>query len=222
MNVVSLENGRTTWLFPVEEILPLGGADGPKTIAAIASKYQFTHPPANPTGEDIDKNGVKFAGGQMIRDGRVANITEFIVFNDGIVSASASTEAAEAFLRDIYAFLVSEFAFREITSEVKKVNLSSVVVELKTSLNALVHGNKKEIGLIGRHLNAIDSTDFSVELARIDFVLNKDPEFRPPNVPRLTIEKRANTPFSQHRYFSVAPIHTTEHLEILEQIERGL
>ena len=50
----------------------------------------------------------------------------------------------------------------------------------------------------------------------------KNPEFRLPNIPRLTIEKRAHTQFSQHRYFSSAPIHSAKHLEILERIERGL
>jgi hypothetical protein len=222
MNIVSLETGRTTWLFPVEEIIPLGGADGPKIIAAISSKYKFTHQPANPTREDIDKNGLKFAGGQMIRKGKIVNIAEFTVFNDGIVSVSTSTENAEAFLQEIYAFLVSEFAFREITSAVKKVNLSTVVVDFGASLNHLVQARNAEMDLIGKNLNSIDDTDFPIELARIDFALNKDPEFRPPNIPRMTIEKRANTPFSQHRYYSSAPIHTATHLEILERIERGL
>jgi len=222
MNIVSLESGRTTWLFPVEEILPLGGADGPTIIAAISSKYKFTHPPASPTREDIDKNGLKFAGGQIVHKGKIANIAEFIVFNDGIVSVSTSTESAEAFLQDIYVFLVSEFAFREIISNVKKANLSTVVVDFDTSLNELVQRHNAEIDLIGKHLNSIDNTNFPVELARVDFVLNRDPEFRPPHIPRLTIEKRANTLFSQHRYYSVGPIHTAKHLEILERIERGL
>jgi hypothetical protein len=222
MNIVSLESGRTTWLFPVEEILPLGGADGPKIIAAISAKYKFTHPPANPTREDVDKNGLKFAGGQMAHEGKIVNVAEFVVFNDGIVSISTSTENAEAFLQEIYAFLVSEFAFREITSDVKKVHQSTVVVDFDTSLNDFVHGRNAEIDLIGKHLNSIDNTDFPVAVARIDFVLNKDPEFRPPNIPRLTIEKRAHTQFSQHRYFSTAPIHTAKHLEVLERIELGL
>lgn len=222
MKIVSLESGRTTWLFPTEEILPLGGADGHQTVAAITSKYNFTHPPANPTTEDVEKNGLRFAGGQMILNDRIANIIEFVAFNDGIVAISTSTENAEAFLQDIYSFLVSEFAFREITSAVKKVNLSTVVVEFETSLNAFVRGYEREIDLIGKHLNSIDDTDFPVELARVDFVLNKDPEFRPPNMPRVTLEKRANTPFSQHRYFGVAPIHTEKHLEVLASIERNL
>jgi hypothetical protein len=222
MDIVSLESGRTTWLFPIEEILPLGGADGPKIIAALSSKYKFTHPPANPTREDIDKNGLKFAGGQMARKGKIANITEFIVFADGIVAQSTLTENAEAFLQDIYAFLVSKFAFREIKSIVRKINLSTVVVDFATSLNAFVDGPNADIDLIGKHLNSIDNTGFPVELARVDFVLNKDPEFRPPNIPRLTIEKRAHAQFSQHRYYSMAPIHTAKHLETLERIERGL
>jgi hypothetical protein len=91
-----------------------------------------------------------------------------------------------------------------------------------TSLNDFLHGRSAETDLIGKHLNSIDSTNFPVSVARVDFVLNKDPEFRPPNIPRLTIEKRAHTQFSQHRYFSTAPIHTAKHLEILERIDRGL
>jgi hypothetical protein len=222
MNIVSLETGRTTWLFPVEEILPLGGADGPKIVAAISSKYKFTHPPANPTREDIDKNGLKFAGGQMTHKDKIVNVAEFIVFNDGIVSVSTSTENAESFLQEVYAFLVSEFEFREITSKVKRAHLSTVVIDFDTGLNHFVHGRSVEMDLIGKHLNSIDSTNFPVEVARIDFVLNKDPEFRPPNIPRLTIERRAHTQFSQHRYFSSAPIHTAEHLGILDRIERSL
>jgi hypothetical protein len=222
MNIVSLESGRATWLLPVEEILPLVGADGPKIVAAITSRYQFKHPPANPTREDIEKNGLKFAGGQMVHDERLLNIVEFTVFNDGLVSVSNSTENAEAFLEDIYTFLVSEFAFRKITSHVKKIDLSTVVVDFRTSLNEIIRGYKAETDLIARHLNSIDDTAFPLELARVDFVLNKDPEFRPPNVPRLTIEKRAHTQFSQHRYYSTAPVQTAKHLEILEKIERGL
>jgi hypothetical protein len=222
MNIISLESGKSTWLLPVEEILPLGGADGPKITAAITSRYEFRHPPANPTREDIDKNGLKFAGGQMVCDGRAVNIIEFTVFNDGIVAVSASTENAEAFLNDIYSFLVSEFGFRMITSNVKKIMLSTVVVEFMTSLTGLVRGHKVEKDVIAEHLNAVDGTDFPLELARVDFVLNADPESRPPTVPRLLIEKRANTQFSQHRYFSSAPVHTTNHLMILEKIERSL
>jgi hypothetical protein len=190
-------------------------------LALPRSKYRFLHPPANPTREDIEKNGLKFADGRRVDGDHSANIFEFIVFNDGIVAASTSTEQAESFLQDVYAFLISEFKFRAITSDMKKVLLSTVVVDFETSLTRLVQGHKVEKELLRKHLNADDS-NFPLELSRVDFALNKDPEFRPPNIPRLLIEKRANTQFSQHRYFSSAPIQTTKHLEILEQFERGM
>ena len=217
MEIVSLDSGRTTWLFPVEEILPLGGGDGPALVAAVAERYKFSHPPANPTKEEVDKNGLKFVGGQFAIGVARAPIIEFTVFNDGIVAVSLSTEQSEAFLQDVYEFLLSNFNFRKISSEVRKANLSTVVIEFKTSLNGLINGH--EADLIARHLNKVDGTNYPIELSRVDFALNKDPEFRPPHIPRLTIEKRANTPFSQHRYYSAAPIHTREHLEILQQIE---
>ena len=217
MEIISLESGRTTWLFPVEEILPLGGADGPGIVAGITARYKFRHPPVNPTKEEIEKTGLKFLGGQFNQGVGIANIVEFTVFNDGLVSISDSTERSEAFLQDVCEYLLSDHNFRKISSEVKKVSLSAAVVSFKTSLNELIRGH--EMGFIATHLNAIDGTDYPVELSRVDFVLNKDPEFRPPHIPRLTIEKRANTAFSQNRYYSVAPISTREHLTILERIE---
>jgi hypothetical protein len=217
MEIVSLESGRVTWLFPVEEIIPLGGADGPNIVATLTARYRFTHPPANPTREEIEKNGLKFLAGQFDYGDGIANIIEFTVFNDGIVAVSTSTERAEAFLQDIYEFLVAEFKFRPITSRIKKIDLSSIVVELRASLNGLIKGHKTD--RIAEHLNSIDDSDFPVELVRIDFALNKDPEFRPPHIPRLTIEKRANSAFSQNRYYSVAPLSTEKHLEILQLIE---
>jgi hypothetical protein len=219
MKLINVDLGRVTWLFPVEEIIPLGGAEGPNIVQAIASKYVFTQSPSNPTREDIDKNGLKFLAGQFEFKKKRTNISEFVVFNDGIVASSASTEAADAFLEDVYAFLRSEFQFREIVSTVKRVYVSNLVVELGPSLSSALGSYQQIAKLVAEKLNEVDGRQYPVELARIDFALNKDPEFRPPNIPRLTIEKRAHAPFSQHRYFSTAPMSTRDHLTILEQLE---
>src|SRR5262245_12356666 len=101
MKLVSIDQAQTTWLFPVEEIVPMSGAEGPRIIAAISSRYSFTHSPTNPTREDIQKNGLKFASGSFIFVKQRVNIIELIVFNDGIVALSTSTEAAEAFPSDL-------------------------------------------------------------------------------------------------------------------------
>jgi hypothetical protein len=221
MKVIAIENGRTTWLFPVEEFVPIGGADGQNITAEIAERYSFTHPPAKPTREEIDKSGLKFAGGKLDFDG-LTNVGEFVIYNDGMAVSASTTEGAEAFLNDVYRFLISEFSFRELTSSVRKIDLSAVVVEFDPSLSGALKAHDALAQIIGDHLNRPEGTQYPVVMTRMDFVLNKDPEFRPANLPRFTIEKRANTPFAQHRYYSTAPISTKSHLNVLEAFEHAL
>jgi hypothetical protein len=222
MKIISIENGRTTWLFPVEEFMPLRGTDGKKIIDAITARYDFSHPPDNPTRADIEKNGLKFSDGHLRLNGELTNVIEFFIFSDGIVASATTTEGAEAFLNDIYHFLRTEFDFREIISAVKKINLSTVVVEFETSLSVAQKGYNRISNLISEQLNIAEKTQYPAELARMDFVLNKDPEFRPQNPPRFMIETRANAPFAQHRYYSSAPLTTRQHLTVLEKIELEL
>lgn len=219
MKIISFVNGRTTWLFPVEEFTPAGGANGKEIVARIAAKYNFSHPPENPTREEVEKNGLKFAGGQFKFEEELVSIDEFIAYNDGIVASANTTERTEAFLKDISNFLRKEFAFREITTAIKTINLSTVVVEFEKPLSAVMAGYQAIMEAISNHLNALDDTNFPVELARMDFILNRDPEFRPANQSRFMIEKRANTSNAQNRYFSSAPVTTKGHLEILEKME---
>ncbi len=222
MKLVSVDQARTTWLFPVEEILPLAGANGPRIVAEITSRYNFSQPPLNPTREDIEKNGLKFAAGSVTLGKQRLNIPELIVFTDGIVASSTSTEGAEDFLSDLYGFLRAEHGFREISTRVKRVYVSTLVVEFRRSISSAVSGFEQLSKSIANALNEVDGTNYPIELFRLDFALNKDPEFRPPSIPRFAIELRANSPFSQHRYYSTAPISTKIHLSVLEAFEQQI
>lgn len=222
MKLVTIESGRTTWLFPVEEFFPLGAADAPSIIMAIAQRYHFTHPPQNPTREDVDKNGLRFSGGHLLRGDERINIVDFVVYNDGLVVAATTTEGADAFLDDVIQYLVNEFEFRELTSDVRKIPMSSVVVEFSVPLSMALSPVDQLSRIVGEQLNRSEEVDRPIELTRLDLSLNTDPEFRPANIPKLTIEKRANTPFSQHRYYSSAPIPTAAHLQLLQAIELSL
>jgi hypothetical protein len=43
-----------------------------------------------------------------------------------------------------------------------------------------------------------------------------------PYAPIFTIERRADVPFVENKYFSTAPLPTDEHLKVLEDFEAAL
>lgn len=217
MRIISYDTGRVTWLFPTEEFGPLGSGDGRTIIEQIAEKYDFLHPPQNPTRDEIDKSGLKFSAGKIYVGNETFNITEFIAYNDGLVCASPTTEPASEFLRDLMEFLITEFRFREPITPIKKVSLSTIIVEFDQSINSMLSDQQEVAKIVSGHLNASEQTSFETRLSRIDFTQDRGPFEK--LLPKWTLEARANVLLSQNRYYSSAAVATKRHLEMLAQIE---
>lgn len=218
MEIVSFETGRVTWLFPTEEFIPLGGTDGMRIIRNVAERYEFRNAPENPTREDIDKNGLRFATGVFEFESKRSVIGEFAMYTDGLVAVSTTTEQAGAFLDDLFEYLVSEFNFRRPISPIKKVCVSVLTVEFEKSIANMLAKHAALIELVAQYLNAPLGTSHQVETMRMDFVLDDGTPVSNAR-PKFLIEARAGVPLSRRRYYSSAAIHTRHHLELLRQIE---
>jgi len=221
MDIISLETGRVTWLFPTEEILPLGGGlDIMEVIKAVADRYRFKDFPKNPAREEIDKNGLKFSTGVLESKDHRAGIGEFTLFNDGTVAISNTTEYSSAFLEDLFDFVVGEFGFRRPVSPIKKVTVSIVIVEFERAVANMLAKQSGLLSLIGGYLNEPLNTAYGIEVTRLDFTLNDPAATGALNTrPRFVLESRQGTPLSRRRYYSNAAMHTSAHLELLRKIE---
>lgn len=218
MEIVSFDTGRVTWLFPTEEFVPLAGADGMSIIHKIAERYEFRNPPANPTREEIDKNGLRFSAGVFEFEGKRAAISEFVLYNDGIVAVANTTERSSAFLNDIVEFVISKFQFRRPISPIKKVYVSIITVEFDNSVASLFDKYAGLMSLVAGYLNAPLGTLHRVAVTRLDFSLD-DASVSLSARPKLILESRASVPLARRRYFSNAALHTKDHLELLGKIE---
>lgn len=220
MKIISYDSGRVTWLFPTEEFLPLGSGDGRAIIEQVTAKYEFSHPPKNPTREEVDKNGLRFGSGRFAFEGTSFHINEFIAYNDGIVAVSAATEPAMAFLEDLVQFLKDAFSFRAPITPIKKINVSNIIVEFDDSINSMLAEHELISHVISGNLNSNEGTTFPARLSRVDFTLDKGPNEKPGSLPKWTLEARANVPISQNRYFSSAAVSTRQHLKMIEEVEQ--
>jgi hypothetical protein len=217
MKIISQDSCRVTILFPLEEVVPLGGINGPEALGKIQRRYEFLKTPdPTMTREDVVKQGYKFSTGQIILSGKKTVVIEFAIYNDGIVADARNSEIAEAFLDDIIQFMQTEFEFRKFSSEPRRYFHNQLVVEFEKPLGRLIPTFDKISRTISQFLGPDDAMNF----ARIDFQADKTGKSAVP--PKLVIERRLGISFDKERYFSSAPIRTQEHVAVLEELERSI
>lgn len=189
-------------------------------IAQIGSRYNFTRLPTITTSEDLAKNGLPFGGGQFAINGAVVSIADFIVYSDGIVAIAEKTEWAEAFLENLFQWLNDEFGFREISSGIRKLYASTLIVDFESPLSRLLSGHALISDLISSRTITIMPNFRPMQFSRLDFEVDKTTLEGQVALPKFILERRAGVSFSQERYFSIAPMHTASHIEVLTEIER--
>jgi hypothetical protein len=223
MKIVAYEASRMTVLFPLEEVTPLGGPTSDKIVDKVAERYEFTKlPNLNVTNDEIDKSGIRFERGILKKAGSNINIIEFVVFNDGVVIGSQTTEDAELFWSDIFAWLRTEHGYREFATPPLLRYISQIIVEFDSPLINFMKDFEKLSSPVSKVLSAIYDAEIRMDFSRIDLEFDRIGNKSALNIPRFIIERRVQIPFERERYMCSAPMRTRDHISVLEEIERSL
>ena len=220
MKIVSYDSARVTWLFPLEEFAPASGAHSISIVGLLAQRYQFTITPKITTKEDMAKSGLQFGMGGFEYQGQRIIVPDFVVYNDGLVAITQKTEWSEAFLEDVTQWVIKEFGFRNPTSGTRKLYSSTLVVDFETQISRLVVGYKRIAEIISSRVVTIMPEPKPMHFSRIDFEVDKRTLEGQLALPKFILERRGGVLFSQERFFSVAPMHTADHLQTLIDIEK--
>jgi hypothetical protein len=220
LKIVSYDSARVTWLFPLEEFAPASGSNSISIVAEIATRYGFTQIPTITTRDSMAKNGLPFGMGRFKQGDAVFAVTDFVVYNDGIVAVAEKTEWAEAFLADVFEWVKTQFGFRDINSGIRKLYGSTLIVDFERPLSRLFGGYTKIAELISARMITIVPQPQNMQFSRLDFDVDKTMVGGHVALPKFVLERRGGVPFSQERYFSVAPMHTSDHIDVLTEIEK--
>jgi hypothetical protein len=219
VKIISQETTRVTTLFPLEEIVPIGGVTN-DIVEKIKEKYKFFRvPDLSKPREEINKNGYKFESGEFHFEGRSVIIMEFGVYSDGLVVVSHTTERGEAFLDDVIKWMRKDYGFREFETEPRRYFQSQVVVEFDRPFGKLISALTDVINVISEPLEPIYRTKDKVGFCRLDLEYDKATSGISVAVTRFILERRANIPYEKERYYSAAPMRSADHLRTLEKIE---
>ncbi|MBI4454897.1 MAG: hypothetical protein HY644_03255 [Acidobacteria bacterium] len=217
MKTISVFLGRVAMMKPLHEFAPLGGVYLPRVFDAIKAKYLFATTPSAAQAE-----GYKFSIGRIMKGGRECPIQELAIFTDGVVCSADDTDTAELFLGDLLWYLREQFGFREIHDGVRKLFNSQVWVQFDKSLDGLLSKVESIADAIGKaeaSLYGIKGESVHLHSVVFDYDRTKiSPMLE--NIAPFRIERKIKAPFSENVLYSVAPLRTKTHLEVLEQIER--
>jgi hypothetical protein len=201
----------------VQELNPRGKAYYPDIAAALVRRFNFQ---AYPTKlEDFDETkGIEFKDGKF-SDGTLERVQ---LFTHGIVvDTRVSTEVSAALLHETLLWAKSELGLHYEESMVKRrAFVSQVTFESNLKLGKL----NPVLGKVGSLVSSKLSSSMGqlVNYEPTGIILNLDQSATKLSPGFFTLERRAEVPFSDNKYFSSAPLPTQDHISILQEVEKAL
>jgi hypothetical protein len=195
------------------DLNPRGRAYFPELASALVARYGFAKYPQKP--EDFDESkGVTFQDG---REGDVT-INQVQIFTHAVyVDTASSTGDSEKIFHESLTWLSNDFGLRYDAGMVKRKTYVSQLTFFTDVLDRLHPALSK----LAQRLTTRVPQFYGQQLAYTPSVVNigYDPLTVKAGPAPFTIERRADTPFTENKYFSSAPLPTDEHIEMLEAFE---
>jgi hypothetical protein len=206
------------WAFN-PQLLGAQGFSLQEVFKNLNQRYGFAKPPQHPLDVDPKTSALLFQLGTFTNPAKKPVNVTLGIFNNGITGETTSTtEDATAFLQDLTTWMAKEFGF-QLPPDINKAYLSQIVVELDASLSA-VNPKFQTISKMLSDAKTLDGKPRQFEVGGLSF-WSEDVGFQlAPSLCR--IERKWGPPFSSNQYFSLAPLETQQHLDLIGALEKIL
>jgi hypothetical protein len=220
MKLIANDIGRVILLFPVEEMTPLRGMRLHDLVREITNRYDFKFPPEiNRPWREIEGRPVEFRQGQMVRGDQRIVVNLCTIFQDGVVAECPTTDDAETFAGDLIGWARDAFGFREPFKSPTIVFRSNVVVEFDRAADSLINKWAEVSRLMESFASIHLKMQQPIRIRTIQF--SSDPtKVTGGATADFAIERRANAPYEQNRFWCSGPLKTQELIDFLEKLER--
>ena len=218
MKLLSIASARSVWLFPFQDLNPRGKALMPM-LMPLVERYRFIKFPQKPE-ELVKVDHLEFNEGRYKTNEGNEILVSLKVYNDGlVVDSRSSTNDCEAFLHDLLTWAAKNYGFLPYDKVIRrKLYVSEVYVCMKNPLGHINPAIKTFTDKLANY--DIGYGPFPFEISGISF--GNDPEKIQGKAMTFRLERAEGAPFTENRFFSVAPFPTETHLALLEQLEKVL
>lgn len=218
MQVAAILLARYLGFVETFDLNPLGKVFFPDLIPALVERYKFQSFPTK--FEELDEQkGVEFLEGKW----EGTTVDRLTIYRNGVlVDTRSSTTDSERILEEALLWVASEFGIVYRPGMIKRKGYVSNLtfyseVPLLAGLNIAL---SRLSGRVGRAISQTIGDDVQYEPTGIS--IHDDQLSRRVPLAAFTIHRRIETPFSQNKYFSEAPLPTDLHLTLLQEFESEL
>ncbi len=212
MEVLNVAKARSIWLFDFADLNPSGKKISAELIEWLKGYYKFSKVPLSVNDFDETK-ALAFLDGSFTIDVDTEIAVNLRIYNDGFVADTrSSTDSSDAFLDDLLGSAAKRFGLRYKPERIrKKIYLSELNVGCDKSLEDNCPKLKAFADRVTTALNR--PTRFS------SVAWLTDPETQAA-LAQFRFERKFGAAFSNQMYYSVAPLRTDDHRQLLDDLER--
>ena len=210
MNLLAVGCARSIWLFQIYDWNACGRSLNP-IYFALMEKYKFSK---YPKLQEIDwQKGIKFEDGIFVNRADEELGVNLTIYNDGLIADTrSSTIDSDYFLEQLLGFLTSDYGFPDYQTVLRKKAYAS---ELFVTLERPVDSINPKLGAFAKRLSSLLPEE-GIEF-RPSINLVTDPG-RASATLAFRLEPAIGFPFSENCYYTLAPVPTDVHLNLLNEL----
>lgn len=217
MESITILQARTIAFFQSEELNPRGKVSAKEFLKAFGGQYEFSVLPQVFTEGFDPQKGIEFRCGKL---GSV-NIDKVLVFPRAVaVDTRSSTDDSDYVLEEALRW-AQKFVGLSSPIQVPRKSYWSQLSFQSTLTLPRIHPVFESLATkITDSVSRNNKQPLRYELVSVTMHFDQlTAKFAPSN---FSIERLADTPFSDNWYFSNAPLQTNEHISFLQEFESAL
>ena len=216
MKLIAVMNARSLWWINLIDLNPLGRSLYPALIPAIRDTYRFAKYPKS-LGEIDERAGIKFEDGEFTGQSGIPLMVNLTIYHEGlIVDTRSNTKDSDAIVEQGLTWLSRDFGLTYKPEMVRKKGyVSELHVYSDRHLEALNPGLE---ALASKLKSLLTVSRGTVPFAPIGVTIGPDPEAEEQPA-SFRFERVLGAPWSENRYYSIAPVPTDVHLDLLNEFE---
>lgn len=225
MKLIGVLHGIAAFRENIEEYVPERLPPSQEFVQTLRDTYQFQQFPVFLPNVQI--NTWYFMHGKYVDERGSFGISQLIMSPKGDSVATAHTDQSDVVLDHLINLMDTRFGYRLKQSRLKKIYWSNIVVEFEPGIEEAL----RQIAAIERIVTNGANKGRPFKIKSLTFGTSPTPTVAMvPNQDVIdftdavdfSIERRADQPFEQNRYFSSAPMRTEDHKKALQDIEKAL